>query len=222
MPKVTKQVSGRKLHYIVVLLIGMIIGLVGGYLLASYLHGTGLFTTNKYRDVKTEAASGCNWAQPLELPGLPNLHRVSDQLYRGAQPTAEGMRELQRLGIKTVVNLRSFHSDRDEIGNTSLAYEHIYVKAWHPEEKEIVRFLQIVMDKERMPVFVHCRHGADRTGMMCALYRIVVQNWTKQEAIEEMSTGGFGFHSVWNDLIEYIRQLDVDKIKHRALSVDSS
>ncbi|MHC4789024.1 MAG: protein-tyrosine phosphatase family protein, partial [Planctomycetota bacterium] len=72
------------------------------------------------------------WAAPIEEPGLPNLHKVSDTLYRGAQPSAEGFRRLHEMGIETVVNLRSFHSDRDEMGHLALGYEHITMKAWHP------------------------------------------------------------------------------------------
>ena len=78
------------------------------------------------------AARPAAWAEPLELTGVPNLHKVSDALYRSAQPTAEGMRNLKELGVKTIINLRSFHSDRGEIGETGLGYEHIYMKAWHP------------------------------------------------------------------------------------------
>ena len=75
-----------------------------------------------------EQPAGSQWATASEKPGLPNLHRVTDDLYRGAQPSAEGMRQLKKMGVRTVVNLRSFHSDRDEIGDTGLAYEHIYMK----------------------------------------------------------------------------------------------
>ncbi|MBN1910829.1 MAG: dual specificity protein phosphatase family protein [Pirellulales bacterium] len=156
------------------------------------------------------------WAKSVELEGVPNLHKVSPTLYRSAQPTALGMKNLKKLGVKTIVNLRSFHSDRDEIGETGLAYEHIYMKAWHPEEKEIVRFLQIVTDPKRQPVLVHCQHGADRTGTMCALYRVAVQGWTKDEAIREMTKGGYGFHSVWTNLIKWVRELNIDQIKKRA------
>ena len=156
------------------------------------------------------------WAQPVKLDGVPNLHKVSDNLYRSAQPTAQGMKNLKRMGIETVVNLRSFHSDRDEIGNTGLGYEHIYMKAWHPERKEIVRFLQIVTNPKRTPVLVHCLHGADRTGTMCAFYRIAVQGWTKEEAIREMTEGGFNFHVVFDNLPEWIRELDVESIKKDA------
>lgn len=157
-----------------------------------------------------------SWAQPVSLDGVPNLHQVSTNLYRSAQPAAQGMRNLKQKGIVTVVSLRSFHSDRDEIGETGLEYEHIYMKAWHPERKEVVRFLQIVTDPKRTPALVHCQHGADRTGTMCALYRVAVQGWTKEEAIREMTEGGFGFHEVWQNLPEWITDLDIESIRRDA------
>ena len=149
------------------------------------------------------------------MVGVPNLHKVSDDLYRSAQPTKRGMANLKAMGIETIVNLRSFHSDRDEIGETGLAYEHIYVKTWHPEEKEIVRFLQIVSNPRRTPILVHCQHGADRTGTMCVVYRVLVEGWTLDDALVEMKTGGFGFHGIWVNLEPWIRKLDLDNIRSR-------
>ena len=126
------------------------------------------------------------------------------------------MKNLKQMGIETIVNLRSFHSDRDEIGATGLGYEHIYMKAWHPERKEIARFLQIVTNPKRTPVLFHCQHGADRTGTMCALYRIVVEGWTKEEAIREMTDGGFRFHKIWANLPKWIEDRDIDSIRKDA------
>jgi protein tyrosine phosphatase (PTP) superfamily phosphohydrolase (DUF442 family) len=157
-----------------------------------------------------------HWAKPIQIKGAPNLHKVSDTLYRSAQPSAEGMRNLKAMGIETVVDLRSFHSDRDEIGDTGLAYEQIYMKAWHPEEEDAVRFLQIVTNPKCSPVIVHCQHGADRTGTMCALYRVALQGWSKEEALKEMTDGGFGFHGIWENLIQWINGLDIDRIKRKA------
>lgn len=157
-----------------------------------------------------------HWAKPIQIKGTPNLHKVSDTLYRSAQPSTEGMRNLKAMGIETVVDLRSFHSDRDEIGDTGLAYEQIYVKAWHPEEEDAVRFLQIVTNPKHSPVIVHCQHGADRTGTMCVLYRVAVQGWSKEEALKEMTDGGFGFHGIWENLIQWINGLDIDRIKRKA------
>ena len=148
--------------------------------------------------------------------GVPNCHKVSDDLYRGAQPSEEGMRQLEKFGIKTVVNLRAFHSDRDELKDANFGSEHISVKPWHPEDEDVVRFLKIVTDKNKTPVFVHCQYGADRTGTMCAIYRIAVQGWSKDDAIEEMTKGNFGFHEIWVNLVDYIRGLDIEKIKQQA------
>ena len=77
------------------------------------------------------------WARPVAKSGLPNLYRVSDVYYRGAQPSAEGAQELVRMKVKTVVNLRAVNSDRDEIGDAPLAYEHISFKAWHAEDEDV-------------------------------------------------------------------------------------
>jgi len=156
------------------------------------------------------------WAVRVEKPGLPNFHKVADTLYRGAQPDREGFRQLKAMGIKTIVNLRSFHSDRDEIGDLQFVREHIWFKAWHAEDKEIVRFLKIATNTNGTPVFVHCQHGADRTGTMCAVYRMAVQGWPKDAAITEMTDGGYGYHTVWKNLIAFLRDLDMDKLRQAA------
>ena len=156
------------------------------------------------------------WATPLKMDGLPNLHRVSDTLLRSAQPTKQGMQNLGPLKVKTVVNLRSFHSDRDELGEVKTGYEHITMKAWHPEYKEAVRFLKIATDPTKTPVLVHCQHGADRTGTMCALYRVAVQGWSKEDALREMTGGGFGYHKVWVNLPSWFKDLDIDALRKDA------
>ncbi len=167
-------------------------------------------------DAHGSAPRPSTWAQPLQVSGLPNLHKVSSDLYRCAQPTAEGIQNRRALGIKTVVNLRAFHSDAEMIGKTAVDYEHIAMKTWHPEEEDIVRFLRIVNDPKRVPVLVHCQHGADRTGTMCAIYRIALQGWSKEEALREMKQGGFGFHGMWQNLVDYINGLDIERIKQKA------
>jgi len=157
------------------------------------------------------------WAVPMEdREGLDSLYRVSEGLYRGAQPEDEGFAELRRLGIRTVVNLRTFHSDRSETAEAGLDYVHIDAQAWDAEDEEVVDFLKIATDPERQPVFVHCQHGADRTGVMVAAYRIAVEGWSKDEAIREMTEGGYGFHSVWKNLVDYVRELDVGRIRREA------
>jgi protein tyrosine/serine phosphatase len=171
---------------------------------------------NENVNTGTAHATKRQWATAVNIKGVPNCHKVSDDLYRGALPSVEGMKQLKKLGIKTVVNLRAFRSDRDELKDANLGFEDISVKPWHSEDEDAVRFLKIVTDKNRTPVFVHCHYGSDRTGTMCAIYRIAVQGWTKDEAIEEMTKGNFGFHEIWGNLADYIRGLDIEKIRQQA------
>jgi len=157
-----------------------------------------------------------NRAVPITKPGLPNLFKVTEDLYRGAQPTPEGFRQLKAMGIKTIINLRSLHSDLPLMGSLGFYYNSIPTNAWDVDEEEIVQFLSIATDQNRTPVFVHCQHGSDRTGVMCAVYRMAVCGWNKDEAIEEMTNGGFGFHKVWKNLILRVKNLDMERIKFKA------
>lgn len=148
-----------------------------------------------------------------DLEGLPNFAKVSDNLYRGAQPTAEGFRRLKEMGVKTVVNLRSFTSDRRKLRGTGLRYVHIYCKAWHPEDEDTIKFLKVMQDPDNYLVFVHCMQGADRTGYMVAAYRVVEQGWTIEEAVEEMHN--FGFHPIWRQISEYLEKFDGEAMREK-------
>jgi hypothetical protein len=162
------------------------------------------------------ATRPANWAQPLSAPGLANFFRVSPDLYRGQRAAAEGFRQLNAMGVKTDVNLEVFFSDKQILAGTGLNYVPISFKAWHPEMDDMAAFLKVVTDANLCPVFVHCQHGSDRTGTMCAVYRIAVQGWSKQEAIGEMVHGGYGFHTEWQNLLEFVDHLDVPELKKKA------
>jgi protein tyrosine/serine phosphatase len=157
------------------------------------------------------------WAEPIPgRPGLTNLHRVTPTLYRGAQPGDEGFAQLKALGVDTVVSLRGLHSEREQAQAAGLGYVHIRMTAWQAKDEDVVAFLRAVTNPKNGTIFVHCQHGADRTGTMLAAYRIVVQGWSKAAAIREMTEGGYGFHAIWKNLPKYVEQLDVAKLK-RAL-----
>ena len=150
---------------------------------------------------------------PLKLAGCSNLYKVSDGLYRGAQPEAEGFKELKKLGVKTVLSLRSSRSDRKLLEGAGLDYVNIRMRPWDAEYDEVKEALKIITDASKQPVFVHCRRGADRTGAVIAAWRLVADGWTKEEAIEEMTKGPFGFHKIWRGLPKFIRNLDVEKLQ---------
>jgi len=166
-----------------------------------------------YSEEAKTAATREALAPRNDVPGLKNYAKVSDTLHRGAQPTAEGFAELQKLGVKTIINLRAFNSDRDELKGLGLQYVHIYCKAWHPEDEDVAKFLQAVRDPKNQPVFVHCQHGSDRTGMMVAIYRMFEQGWSADEAAKELKP--FGFHELWTEIAKYLRTLDKTTIERQ-------
>jgi protein tyrosine phosphatase (PTP) superfamily phosphohydrolase (DUF442 family) len=156
------------------------------------------------------------WAEALTEPGVPNLHRVDEGLYRSAQPDEEGFRNLHRRGIRTVVNLRRNGTDGERLAGLPLKEVRIPVAVWEPTEDQLVRFLRTACDPARRPVLVHCRHGADRTGLFCAAYRVAAQGWTRKEAADELKRGGFGYHIFWSHLPGVVRRLDPARLRRKA------
>jgi protein tyrosine/serine phosphatase len=154
-----------------------------------------------------------NWAVPISLEGVPNLHRISPTLYRSEQPTALGMKNLEKLGIRTVINLRYFNDDEDEVKGTSLRTERTKILTWHIGDKHVVEVMSLLKNAQNGPFLIHCQHGADRTGLMTAMYRVLEQGWTPDDALKELTDGGFGYHSMWKNIIKYVRTADVDALK---------
>ena len=134
----------------------------------------------KYRDLPVDAETG-----------ILNFAKVSDALYRGGQPDAQGFARLKTMGIRTVVSLRTFNVDRPLLKGLGLEYYHISFKAGHPEDEDVVQFLRIVTAPAHEPVFIHCKWGCDRTGMMVAAYRVVIEGWSPARALDEMRRMGF-------------------------------
>jgi len=147
------------------------------------------------------------------MQGVGNFYKITDYLYRSEQPTEEGMKNLKKMGIKTVINLRAFHSDLDKTKKAGLLNEELRVKAWHIEDEDVIRVLRIIRKRENGPFLLHCWRGADRLGVICAMFRIVEQGWTKDEAIQEMVKGGYGFKAAWGNIIEYVKNVDAQRIR---------
>lgn len=145
---------------------------------------------------------------------LPNHAIVKpDCLYRGGQPSAKGMKMLMRKGIKTIVVLRT-DFDPEWIqtnSNGKIVPVHIPFNPYRPNKRIVKKFLLIMKDLQMHPVYIHCFHGADRTGMFVAFYRIIFQGWSKKAAIEEMKQ--FGSHWWHSSLIQYIKKFDVEEMK---------
>lgn len=143
---------------------------------------------------------------------LKNFFRIDKDVYRSEQPSKKDFNALDSFGMKEVLNLRRFHSDNDEAKETDIKLHRLKTHAHSISIKQVTEALRIIKDREG-PILIHCRHGSDRTGAVLAMYRIVFQGFTKEEAIEEMKKGGFGFHKIYKNIVRLIRNADIEQIK---------
>lgn len=146
---------------------------------------------------------------------LKNVYKIDEGIYRSEQPGVNDFIALEEMGLVEVLNLRRFRNDNKKAGKTDLKLHHISMKAGDIEEKEVIKALRIINERKG-PILIHCWHGSDRTGMLMAMYRIIFQNWSKDEAIHEMTNGNFGFHSIYGNIIDFVRDADIAKIKKEA------
>ncbi len=167
----------------------------------SLLAGTTLFVS-----AFVLASPGATPVAREELGGVPNFAVVSPVLSRGAQPTLEGFRRLRERGIRTVVTLRAAQDDGAALAGLGLNSYRIRARQWNPKTDEIVRAMKVILTPEYQPVFVHCQAGRDRTGLVVAVYRILVDHWSAEDAIAERKA--FGAWWFWWENKTYLRRLD--------------
>lgn len=145
-----------------------------------------------------------SWATKVaDVPEVANLHLVAPNFYRSPQPTAEGFSALvRRKGLRTVISLRAFHSDQPITQDLGLRLFDFQMHTWHIEREDVVGALRTLRSAMLQgPTLWHCEHGADRTGLVTALYRIVYQGWSKDAALEEMEHGDFAETEKWGKVI---------------------
>lgn len=140
---------------------------------------------------------------------LPNFHKVSDKLYRGAQPLNGAAKKLAELGVKTIINLRGEDDlsrvEQKEVETAGLRYFSVGMPGLSaPSDEQVTQVMAIINNPENQPVFIHCKRGADRTGTIAAIYRISNEGWTAERAIAEarlhgMSWAEFGMRSYISD-----------------------
>lgn len=150
-----------------------------------------------------------SFAKKVTLPGVSNFAEVTPRLFRGGQPTSEGFKALAKMGIDIVVDVRGTERESEgrEVAKLGMKYVSI---PWHcpfPRDEVFARFLKLIKANPGKKVFVHCRLGDDRAGMMIASYRMAADGWSAKEAMAEMKAFGFtrSHHFICPGLARYGR-----------------
>lgn len=150
---------------------------------------------------------------PVQVEDARRCYKLSADLYRSGQPDDDGFATLERLGLQSVLNLREYHDDEDEAEDTKLKLYRIKLAAGKITRDDLMACL-LVIDKAPKPILIHCWHGSDRTGVVCAAYRIVMQDWTPEKAVAEFTEDRFGHHkSYYKNLSKLIKETDWETFK---------
>ena len=142
-----------------------------------------------------------------------NLYKINDVLYRSEQPSKKGFKEIELIGVKTILNLRRLRNNKKKAKGFNFNLVHHPIKTKELNESDILKALKVIQNSEQ-PVLVHCWHGSDRTGTIIAAYRMVIDNWSKKQAIEEFQKENLGYHyNMYPQLLVLLKNLDVTKLK---------
>lgn len=131
-----------------------------------------------------------------------NFYQISADVFRSEQPSAEMKVALKAHDIDVVINLRSRHRDPQYLDIQDFNLVHIPIHTWAMDREDLLAVMhQIQLAKaQQQKVLIHCYHGSDRTGASIAMYRIIFEQWTIEQALQEMKYGGYGFHPIWQNI----------------------
>ena len=160
---------------------------------------------------ETTQARPAQWAQPIATQY--NLYQMSPTLYRSALPDSAAQPLLDKLHIATVINFLP-DADSSWLNTPGVAQVQLPYRTNHVDDADVLAALRAIQTAQAQgPVLMHCKHGSDRTGLMAAMYRVVVQDWSKEDALKEMTQGGFGESSHHKDGESYMMKADIPQLR---------
>lgn len=157
------------------------------------------------------ATRSADWATLVDK--RVNLYAMQPGVYRSALPDGESQPLLDQLDVKTVINFYQ-RSDSAWLDDPDVRQIHLPFHVDRVTDTDVIAALRSIRESEALgPVLFHCKHGQHRTGLIAAMYRMVYQGWSKDEALAELHGAGFGGVERLGDAEKYVRQVDIAKIK---------
>ena len=163
--------------------------------------------------VTTLSVSGCMKHPSLDDEQRPqnwgtlisnshNFYQVSQDVFRSEQPNAELAQTLKSEKIDTIINLRARNEDAIVLKDQNFNLVHIPIYTWAINRSDLLKAMKAIQiaKQNNHKILVHCYHGSDRTGATIAMYRIIFENWSINDAVKEMKEGGYGYHVIWKNI----------------------
>ncbi len=138
---------------------------------------------------------------------IANFGSINPNFYRGARPKVADYKDLAAMGIKTVINLER-GGDRNAEKDAKAAGLNFFKipmsDSATPADADVQKFLQLASDPAKLPIFVHCKGGRHRTGLVTAIYRMTYDGWTAEQSYQEMKKFDFSYGFGHGDLKRYV------------------
>jgi tyrosine-protein phosphatase SIW14 len=159
--------------------------------------------------------------EPLHIPGIENGWKVDYAIWRGAQPSDTAWPLLAKAGCLSVIDLNStgpeINRQHELVYGAGLVYTAFDWSGILPPSQSAIQQVLAEIDhritSHHTPVFVHCLHGSDRTGVLCAIWRMHDDSWTFEAAMKEafLDLGLQGMHEFWmaSAVAEYEQQREI-------------
>jgi len=151
------------------------------------------------------------FAEKIHIKGINDAGKLNDHLYRGTQPDKQGLKQLHKLGVTTIIDLRgefthNHKKEKSEAEKLGMKYILLPGNGWSPPpDRQMAEFFAEIAHEPRRTIFIHCWLGGDRTGVFLAAYRIAFDHWTPDQALAEMHE--FHFKSFWHPAMKkYIHE----------------
>jgi protein tyrosine/serine phosphatase len=139
---------------------------------------------------------------------IPNFHTVAPGIYRGGAPTEKGLVDIKAMGVKTVIDLRIsprlVKVEKAQAARLGIRWINLPMGSDPPTRTDVAIFIAALRQAPSQPVFVHCQHGADRTGCMIGIWRETQQGWPFAQTFAEMRR--YGFQTRWVKLVAAVQQ----------------
>ncbi|MBJ8483986.1 dual specificity protein phosphatase-like protein [Acinetobacter sp. BIGb0102] len=141
-----------------------------------------------------------NWGTLIS--NTHNFYQISNDVFRSDQPSNELIPSLKQYNIDTVINLRARNEDAKVLKDQPFNLVHIPIYTWAINREDLLQAMRAIQTAKQhnQKVLIHCYHGSDRTGATIAMYRIIFEHWSIEDAVKEMKQGGYGFHVIWKNI----------------------
>ena len=150
------------------------------------------------------------WENGLTI--IDRFNIVETGFYRGARPETENqMKTLKAYRIKTILDVsdndEAFEIEKARAKKLGMKIIRVAMDGWNaPTDAQTAEVQALLNDKSLRPIYIHCKHGRERTGVMVGLYRVYTNDWKPEKAYKEMKDMGFRTLA-WNFRIYFKRKV---------------